>query len=168
MQRDDAMPAPLTGIPHLHHIAVQTADLDNSVSWYKDFFGCRTTWTLATFSALTLSRLPGITRLTEMVVGEFRVHLFERDPERAGSETSRQNVAKTQFQHVCMRVGSREELERWRQHWRDLFASGHYTFALSEQPTNIVRDEDGVDSFYALDVNGLEYEFTYVPDGGTR
>ena len=43
--------------------------------------------------------------------------------------------------------------------------SGRYTFALDEQPTDIVVDEDGVRSFYTYDVNGLEFEFTFLPSG---
>lgn len=168
VHRDHAVPAPLPSSPQFHHVGVQTTDLDNCMSWYQDFFGGRPTWTLGTFSDLTRSRLPGITRLTEMVVGGFRVHLFERDPERGGGQSPGPRAAGTQFQHICIRVGSREELERWCQHWRRLFASGRYEFAVPEEPTDIVSDEDGVDSFYALDVNGLEYEFTYIPDGGNR
>ena len=168
MQRIQTMSAPLAATPQFHHVAVQTTDLDNCVAWYRDFFGCRPAWTLSTFSDLTRSRLPGITRLTEMVVGDFRVHIFERDPERAGQDHPDPRGAKTQFQHICMRVGSPEELVRWREHWDDLFESGRYNFTLPDQPTKIARDDDGVNSFYALDVNGLEYEFTYIPDGGTR
>ena len=28
-----------------------------------------------------------------------------------------------------------------------------------------MTDDDGVQSFYAYDVNGLEFEFTYMPTG---
>jgi catechol 2,3-dioxygenase-like lactoylglutathione lyase family enzyme len=152
--------------PRFHHVGVQTTDLDNCVSWYQDFFGCRPAWTLSTFSELTLSRLPGIVRLTEMVVGDVRLHLFERASERAG-----QGVVPgppdtiVQFQHVCMLVESSDELVRWRRHWIDLFTSGRYAFALPDQPTEILYDAEGIESFYTFDVNGLEYEFTYVPSG---
>lgn len=164
VHRQLAAPAPPTGRLRFHHLAVQTADLDNCVSWYQDFFGVQAAWTLRTFSDLTRSRLPGITRLTELVIGDFRIHLVELPGSAGGGPPAHT----TRFQHACLQVGSPDELQGWAQHWRDLFASGRYDFALAEQPTDIVRDEDGVDSFYALDVNGLEYEFTFIPAGGTR
>jgi catechol 2,3-dioxygenase-like lactoylglutathione lyase family enzyme len=145
--------------PRFHHVGVQTTDLDNSVRWYREFLGCEQAWSLDRFSELTLSRLPGIRALTEMVLGDVRVHLFER-PGR-GSEPAESAV---QFQHFCFRVSAAEDLVRLRRRWTDLYASGRYTFALDEQPTAIVTDDDGVQSFYTYDVNGLEFEFTYLPD----
>jgi catechol 2,3-dioxygenase-like lactoylglutathione lyase family enzyme len=149
-------PAP---VPRFHHIAVQTNDLDNCAVWYQDFFGCRPSWSLEKFSELTHSRLPGIVRLVELVVGDVRVHLFER-PGRSAPPPGESVVA---FQHLCMAAGSSEELVAWRQRWLALFASGRYTFVLADQPTEIVTDADGTQSFYAYDVNGLEFEFTYLP-----
>jgi hypothetical protein len=60
-------------------------------------------------------------------------------------------------------VASSEELAALRQRWLDLYRSGRYTFALEDQPTDVVVDSDGVESFYAPDPNGLELEFTFVP-----
>jgi len=143
--------------PRFHHVGIQTRDLQNSVAWYADFLGCRSAWSLSNFSDLTLSRLPGIKRLVEMVVGDTRIHLFERD----GRPAPEAGESVTQFQHICLMVDSPEKLTMLRQRWIDLFKSGSYSFALNDQPSEVVTDEDGVQSFYAYDVNGLEFEFTY-------
>jgi catechol 2,3-dioxygenase-like lactoylglutathione lyase family enzyme len=148
--------------PQFHHFGIQTNDLENSIRWYKDFLGCEQAWTLDRFSELTRSRLPGIRALTEMVVGNVRVHLFER-PGRAFDPAE----SAIQFQHFCYCVKAPEELVTIRRRWIELYESGQYTFALDEQPTAIVIDADGVQSFYAYDVNGLEFEFTYVPSGAS-
>src|SRR5215207_1162809 len=102
-----------------HHIGIQTADLDNCLAWYSDYFGARKTWTLDTFSALTLSRLPGITRLTEVLVGDDRL---------PGGNA-------VQFQPSCLAADSPEELQSWRSRWVDLYDSGRYHFARPDQPT---------------------------------
>lgn len=149
-------------VPRFHHVGVQTTDLNNCVSWYRDFFGCHETWTLDEFSDLTMSRLPGIARLIEMRVGDVRFHLFERDGGRAAPPPGDGIV---QFQHLCMTADTVEELRGWRERWIELFASGRYSFDLPEPPTEIVTDDDGVKSFYAYDVNGLEFEFTHIPRG---
>lgn len=148
-----------TSAPRLHHIAVETSDLDNCETWYRDFFGCHLTWSLSSFSELTLSRLPGMLRLIEMVVGGIRFHIFER----AGEGAHRPARGGASFQHICFSADSHAQLVRWRDRWLDLFASGRYVFALPETPTEIVVDASGIESFYTLDVNGLEFEFTYVP-----
>src|SRR5258706_8338667 len=87
--------------PHFHHVGIQTNDLENSVRWYKDFLGCEQAWTLDRFSELTRSRLPGIRALTEMVVGNVRVHLFER-PGRACDPAE----SAIRFQHFCYCVSA--------------------------------------------------------------
>ncbi|OZV77357.1 dioxygenase [Micromonospora echinospora] len=143
-----------------HHLAVQTTDLNNSVSWYRDYLGAEQVWSLDDFSELTRSRLPGIRAMAEVAVGDIRIHLFERPGGAADPATSR-----SQFQHLCIRVRSVEELAAMRQRWTDLRSTGRYSFALDEQPTDIVTDSDGVQSFYTYDVNGLEFEFTYMPSG---
>jgi catechol 2,3-dioxygenase-like lactoylglutathione lyase family enzyme len=146
-------------VPVFHHVGVQTDDLANSLAWYQDFFGGRVSWTLDTFSELTLSRLPGIERLVEIVVGDLRIHLFQRRSATAGTPCE----SAAQFQHVCLATSSAEELREWRAHWTALYAGGRYRFALPDQPTAVVTDPDGSQSFYACDVNGLEFEFTYLP-----
>jgi catechol 2,3-dioxygenase-like lactoylglutathione lyase family enzyme len=146
--------------PRFHHVGIQTNDLENSVRWYEDFLGCERAWTLDRFSDLTLQRLPGIRALTEMVVGDVRIHLFER-PGRASDPAE----SAVRFQHFCFHLSAGEDLVTVRRRWTDLYESGRYTFALDEQPTDIVTDSDGVQSFYAYDVNGLEFEFTSMPSG---
>ncbi|MEO3977524.1 VOC family protein [Streptomyces sp. CAU 1734] len=143
----------------VHHVGVQTADLENSVGWYREFFGCTVSWTLDEFSELTRSRLPGIERLVELVRGDVRFHHFSLRPGEAG----RPPAAAGQFQHVCFRVANAEELARWRSRWLELYASGRWSFAVPERATEIDTDKEGVQSFYALDPNGLEFEFTHVP-----
>lgn len=147
--------------PRVHHVGVQTADLDNSLSWYADFFGAQQSWSLSEFSELTHSRLPGIVRLTEVVLGDFHIHLFERQ----GRGAPKPGESVVQFQHVCLAVDSAEELGFWQRRWTELFKSGRYAFAFPDQATEIVTDADGTGSFYALDVNGLEFEFTHIPSG---
>lgn len=147
--------------PTFHHVGVQTTDLANSVRWYQDFFGASRSWSLTTFSDLTRSRLPGIVSLTEVVLGDVRIHLFERP----GQEAPMPGTSVVQFQHVCLSVDSRDELREWHERWTQLHRSGRYHFRFAEPATDIVEDDDGTRSFYALDVNGLEFEFTNVPNG---
>jgi catechol 2,3-dioxygenase-like lactoylglutathione lyase family enzyme len=146
--------------PQFHHVGIQTSDLANSVRWYEDFLRCEQVWTFDRFSELTRRRLPGIRALTEMVIGNVRIHLFER-PGRASDPAE----SAIQFQHFCFRVNAASDLVALHRRWTELWASGRYTFALDEQPTDIVIDDDGVQSFYAYDVNGLEFEFTSMPSG---
>lgn len=150
---------PDTSVATLHHIGVQTLDLDNSLAWYRDYLGCEPTWTLTTFSDLTQSRLPGITRLTEVVLGQVHLHLIERP----GLPALDPQTSIAQFQHVCLAVEEPAELERLRDLWVTLYDSDRYTFSLPVQPTPIVIDQQGVRSFYVYDVNGLELEFTHIP-----
>jgi catechol 2,3-dioxygenase-like lactoylglutathione lyase family enzyme len=144
----------------LHHVAIQTSDLANSVSWYGEFLGFRQAWSLTSFSELTRSRLPGIRRLVELTAGDMRLHLFER----AGRPAPAPGDSVSQFQHICVGVDSAEELATLRARWIRLFESGQYSFATADQPTEVVTDADGVQSFYAYDVNGLEFEISYAPE----
>jgi catechol 2,3-dioxygenase-like lactoylglutathione lyase family enzyme len=146
--------------PRFHHIGIQTNDLDNCVSWYEDFLGCRQVWSLETFSELTRRRLPGIRALTELALGDLRLHLFERR-----GQVPDPTESAVQFQHFCLSVNEPAELEKLRRRWIELYESGRYTFNLTDPPTDVVTDDDGVQSFYAYDVNGLEFEFTFVPTG---
>ena len=145
----------------IHHLGVQTADLENCLSWYVEFFGAEKRWELDKFSELTLSRLPGIRRLIEVSAGDVRFHLFDR----AGHSGRQPDEEGYLFQHACLQVGSPEDLDTVRHRWIELYESGRYTFARPDQPTDIVTDDDGVKSLYLFDVNGLEFEFTYIPDG---
>jgi len=141
----------------LHHVGVLTRDLDNSVAWYGELLGCEPAWTLSTFSDLTHSRLPGITRLTELAGPRMRIHIMERD----GRDRAATPACATQFQHLCLEVESVAELERLRARWFELYRSGHFTFEREDPPSPLVTDAEGVTSFYAFDVDGLELEFTY-------
>lgn len=143
----------------LHHIAIQTPDLSNSVAWYKAFFGATVSWSLGQFSPLTRERLSGIKTLSELVVGGLRFHVFERS---AMDKRLLDRVA-PDFQHVCLKVETAQALIDMRERWFTLFHSGDYAFASAELATPIVVDQDGVQSFYALDPNGLEFELTFVP-----
>ncbi|MET9469984.1 VOC family protein [Streptomyces sp. NPDC006544] len=146
--------------PRIHHLGVQTADLDNSLNWYLEFFDAELRWSLDRFSSLTLSRLPGIRRLVEVGAGDLRFHLFDRD----GHNGEIPDPHGLQFQHACLQVGSPDDLEVIRRRWTDLYESGRFSFARPDQPTAIVVDGDGVQSLYLFDVNGLEFEFAYLPD----
>ncbi|MFF7638211.1 VOC family protein [Kitasatospora sp. NPDC008050] len=147
--------------PRIHHLGVQTADLDNCLAWYLEFFGAEQKWELDKFSELTLSRLPGIRRLIEVAAGGVRFHLFDR----ADHNGVLPDANGFQFQHACLQVAEPQELEVARRRWIELYESGRYTFARPDQPTEIVVDSDGVHSLYVYDVNGLEYEFTFIPEG---
>lgn len=148
--------------PRLHHLGVQTSDMANSIAWYRDYLDCRPTWTVERFSELTRRRLPGILRLTEVAFGDVRFHLFERE-----GDLGRPVEDTVQVQHLCLSVGSTAELRHWRDRWIQLFETGRYAFLRPDPPTEIVVDDEGTHSFYCYDVNGLEFEFTYIPGGGT-
>src|SRR5262245_49503983 len=108
--------------PVVHHIAVQTADFGQSVAWYREFFGCETTWVLEKFSDLTVSRLPGITRLAELAVGGTRFHVFSR-----GAGLDRPPPKDTQqFQHICLDASTVDALTAWRERWTAIYDSGRY------------------------------------------
>lgn len=147
----------------VHHVGVQTADLESSIDWYRNFFGCTVSWKLTRFSALSHRRLPGLTELVELAGTDLRFHLFVRDtpPEDPISATARQ------FQHLCLAVPTPQSLQMWRDRWFDLYDSGRYTFVRAEPATEIDIDSDGMQSFYCLDVNGLEFEFSYFPGSET-
>ena len=140
-----------------HHVGIQTRDFANAVGWYVDFLSAEVSWELTEFSELTRRRLPGITRLAEIRSGDLRLHLFER------GELGTPAPQLSQFQHLCLSVGDVAGLGTYRDRWHELQRTGKYTFAIDEPPTEIVVDADGVHSFYALDPDGLELEFTYVP-----
>ncbi|MFI9586843.1 VOC family protein [Streptomyces sp. NPDC052236] len=143
----------------LHHIAVQTGDLAASIDWYQAFFGAEIAWTLDTYSDLSMERLPGLSGLAELTAGGLRFHVFTR-----GAEHGRQPSADTnQFQHICIEVRTSEELRAWQARWHSVRQSGAYTFVRDEPATDVVVDSDGVESFYAFDINGVEFEFTCLP-----
>jgi catechol 2,3-dioxygenase-like lactoylglutathione lyase family enzyme len=151
-------PAPLTGA--IDHVGIQTMDLENAVRWYQEFLSGTVSWELSGgFSDLSRRRLPGLARVVEVAVGDIRLHLFSRDTGRHGPPASEVS----QFQHLCIRVDTPEQLRLWRGRWLELYESGRYTFARAEPATEIDIDGQGMQSFYTYDVNGLEIEFTYLP-----
>lgn len=142
-----------------HHVAILTADLESSIRWYKEFYGCDVSWTLSTFSSLTERRIPGITSLAELTVCGIRFHIFTRGPEYNAPTPLEVN----QFHHICLAVPSLEELRSWRERWLAISDAGIYSYVRQDQATEIVIDSEGVHSFYAHDINGVEYEFTFEP-----
>src|SRR5438094_6564350 len=109
---------------------------------------------------MSRSGLPGIGWRIDLVVGRRPLQLFERRCRRAGPTEST-----IQFQHVCLSVDDPDELTRLRSRWIELYQSGRYVFTVHQPPTGVVTDDNGVQSFYAFDVNGLELEFTFMPTG---
>lgn len=146
----------------LHHIAVQTFDLENSPDWYRNFLGCAHTWSTNKFSELFRARLTGLVRIAEVVGNGTRFHLFER----TGCTITKRFADDAQFQHVHLTVDSADELLEWRLRWRELYDSLRCRYALPDQPTEVVVDDD-MHTFYCFDVNGLEFEFSSMP-GDTR
>ncbi|MFE7676745.1 VOC family protein [Streptomyces albidoflavus] len=145
----------------IHHVGIQTADMESSIAWYSHFFGCTSSWTMdGGFSALSHLRLPGISKLTELVVADVRFHLFTC----GGGPHEPPPATVNRFQHVCLGVSSLNELRKWRAHWFALFDSGQYNFVTAEPASEIDVDADGMCSFYAYDPNGCEFEFSYFPE----
>lgn len=142
-----------------HHIAVQTASVDLAASWYKEFLGCRQTWSSTTFSELTASRLPGVRRLVDVSNGDLRIRLFEREVPQLPAPTDSLSV----FQHLSIQIRTPMELVGYREQWRRLYASGRYTFAVNIPPTPISEDSSGRQRFYAYDLNGLGLELAFTP-----
>lgn len=149
----------------LHHVAVQTADMDNTARWYRDFFDdCESNWELEEFSELTRSRLPGVRRMIELQVGALRFHVTER----SGVRALYGEAPAALFQHCGLLVSGVDDLSRLRDKWVALFQSGDYEFERPDPPSEVAFDADGVGSLYVLDPNGLEFEFTYVPPDTDR
>ncbi|QEV05007.1 VOC family protein [Streptomyces prasinus] len=158
-EKKGVLPPQLSG--GIHHVGIQTADMESSIAWYSEFFGCTATWTMdGGFSALSHSRLPGISKLTELVVADVRLHLMTC----GGGPHEPPPATANRFQHICIAVSSPEELLQWRAHWFSLFESGRYHFATPEPASEIDVDADGMCSFYAYDPNGCEFEFSYFPE----
>ena len=155
--KSERRPAPSTLA--FHHVAVQTPDLRASIAWYKEFFGAEVSWTLETFSDLSMERLPGLSGVAEVTAGGLRFHLFSCGPKYDAPPPP--DVS--QFQHVCVEVRSREELSAWHARWHAVRESGDHAFAREALASDIVVDGDGVLSFYAFDINGVEFEFTCFP-----
>ncbi|MFF3544721.1 VOC family protein [Streptomyces platensis] len=141
----------------MHHIAVQTDDVESTVTWYQEFLGATAEWSLNKFSPLTHDRLPGIKKLVELKVGDVRFHVFDRtghtrnEPDRLGY----------QFQHIGITVDHHDELVMLRDRWLRLHERPDIRWSRDEPPSDIVTDDDGMQSLYVLDPNGLELEFIH-------
>ncbi|NSC25604.1 VOC family protein [Streptomyces albus subsp. chlorinus] len=143
--------------PRIHHVAVQTDDVESTVKWYEEFLGATVEWTLSAFSPLTRSRLPGIEKLVELKVGTVRFHVFDR----AGHTRRGPDPRGYQFQHIGITVDSHDDLVELRKRWWRARERQDLTWARDEPPSDIVTDDDGMQSLYVLDPNGLEMEFIH-------
>ncbi|MCE7000412.1 VOC family protein [Saccharothrix sp. S26] len=142
-----------------NHIAIQTDDVDATITWYREFLGTTVEWELDTFSELTHARLPGIKRLVELRAGDVRLHVFDRTDHSLRGPGERDY----QFQHVGILVDDPRELVRLREQWLRAREATDLKWLRDDPPSEIVTDADGMQSLYVLDPNGLEFEFLYLP-----
>lgn len=144
----------------LDHVGIQTADFENTVQWYKDFYGCEETWsrTAEQLPPAIQRRMPLSTRLVELCKNEVRFHVFDMVTDEV--QPARQLV---NLEHYCVEVETLEELKELRQRWIDLFNSKKYTFKRDDMPTELIPSSDGMQGFYAHDPNGIELEAFYLP-----
>jgi hypothetical protein len=133
--------------------------MDNCVGWYREFFELEQSWEINRFSELTRSRLPRMTRLTELTAENLRFHIFDG----ASDQDIPRSASCPYVQHICLQVSGARDLEAVRDRWIKLYSSGRFTFSRTDLPTAIVEDADGSASLYLYDVNGLEFEFTWRP-----
>ena len=140
-----------------NHVAIQVNDLENTLSWYQYFFKCKINWELTKFSQLTIQRLPGIRKIIEIENDFFRFHLFDR------INTSPIERNCIQYQHICFSVDNPIKIDKIKKEWQELFDSKKFRFADNSHITDKIVDGKGVESLYFTDVNGLEFEVTYIP-----
>lgn len=153
----------LSYAPKFNHVAIQTDDVDSTIMWYREFIGATVEWSLDRFSPLTRERLPGIRKLVEIKVGDVRFHVFDREQhDRTGPGT-----LNYQFQHVGILVDGPEQLVELRERYIAVRERTDLTWHRDEAPSDIVTDDDGMQSLYVLDPNGLELEFIHLPGGAT-
>lgn len=143
------------------HLAIQIphGSLNNTVLWYTDFFGCKTNWSqYSSFQPLTHQRVPGIQSIVELECAIFRFHLFERS-------NIQESVLMNHIQnhHVGFSVNNSIGIQEIKTKWSKLYYSKKYIFVDDTYITEIIVDDVGVESIYFTDVNGLEFEVTYVP-----
>jgi catechol 2,3-dioxygenase-like lactoylglutathione lyase family enzyme len=100
-----------------------------------------------------MARLPGLKRIDELAMTGFRIHLMEV----ADTSMARDTAEFAVFQHACFAVDSTAELRRI----RDL--ADEHRWAPDAGPTEIIVDDDGVESFYVKDPDALEWEITWIP-----
>ena len=68
-----------------------------------------------------------------------------------------------QNHHLGFSVKTSNEIDQIIEKWNKLYQSQRYLFVQNAYITNKIRDSVGVESAYFTDVNGLEFEITYVP-----
>lgn len=140
----------------LHHIAIRVPDLATSIPWYCDYFKLKPTWSVDRLNHVTTGRLPGIEAIAELGNRYLKLHLLHC-PQTG--DAVRGHVA---FQHICLQVKKLDDIAAMRERWLALYNSNNYRFALPEQPSEIVVEEDGSRNFYFLDIHGNEFELAYV------
>lgn len=143
------------------HLAIQipVGSLNNTILWYTDFFDCKQNWSqYSDFQPLTRQRIPGIKSIVELESRLFCFHLFE-------SSEIHEKVLKNHIQnhHLGFSVKTSNEIDQIIEKWNKLYQSQRYLFVQNAYITNKIRDSVGVESAYFTDVNGLEFEITYVP-----
>ena len=142
------------------HIAIQVEgkNLANTIKWYADFFECKKNWQQSSdFQPLTLERIPGIQSIAEMESSYFRFHLFSK---KTLNDVVCENI---QYHHLGFSVENPSILDKFYEKWIKLHHSNKYYFSKNTYVTEKMIDSLGVESLYFTDVNGLEYELTYVP-----
>lgn len=149
--------------PRIHHVAIQTDAVESTTRWYEEFLEATVEWSLSTFSPLTHSRLPGIEKLVELKVGDLRLHVFDR----AGHTQDGPDQLGYQFQHIGITVDRHEDLVELRKRWWQVRERHGIQWRRDEPPSDIVTDDDGMQSLYVLDPNGLELEFIYFSGAAT-
>lgn len=142
------------------HLAIQVEgrNLENTVKWYADFFECKKNWQQSSdFQQLTLDRIPGIQTIVELESSYFRFHLFSK---KILGRAFYENI---QYHHIGFAAKSSNILDGFRKRWIRLQESKKYYFFKNTYVTEKIIDSLGVESLYFTDVNGLEYELTYIP-----
>lgn len=142
------------------HLAIQVegSNLENTIKWYVDFFECKRNWQQSSnFQQLTLDRIPGIQTIVELESSYFRFHLFSK---AIISKVVYDNI---QYHHIGFAAKSSDILDRLRAKWIRLQESKQYNFSENTYVTEKIIDSLGVESLYFTDVNGLEYELTFIP-----
>ncbi len=137
----------------LHHVALSTRNLEASISWFVAFLEGSEAWRTESFSELTQTRVPGIRRMAEIRSGNLRVHIFEAPNECA--------VSRVPGEHYAIVVTGPDELRTLHERWIAL--AEEYDLASSGSPSPIVVDSYGIESFYARDITGVEFEVTHEP-----
>lgn len=144
----------------LDHIAIQALDYQNTITWYKDFFGCEEQWyrKKEQLPQAIQNRMPNCTQLVELKVDQIRFHIFDITVPHIVQPKNA-----LQIEHYCVEVDTLDDLKALRKHWVNLYESGKYRFETSEMPTELIPSSDGMVGFYTHDPNGIEIEAFFLP-----